>query len=267
MATPTNKSIIKALDLVDIVCSTAGGLTLREAAEAANLTIATTHRLLRTLQGAGAVSLGRGGAYTLGPRLLTLHDRGVQAQNAVQEAVDAQLRQMLTAPGICVRLSVLDGAEIFIIAGADTCADPKRHAAVGARYEAYCTAPGKVMLAALSPRKLDEYVFNAGFVALTSRTIVAPSRLAEEIRGIQHCGYAVDSGEFFEGVRAVSVPVRVKQDEVIAALSVAGLGMSLDNVDEVVAGLQAHAGALAEEICRIPSGLRALYCLAGDLSC
>ena len=267
MATPTNKSIIKALDLVDIVCSTAGGLTLREAAAAANLTIATTHRLLRTLQGAGAVSLGRGGAYTLGPRLLTLHNRGVQAQNAVQEAIDVQLRQMLTAPSICVRLSVLDGAEIFIVAGADTCADPKRHAAVGARYEAYCTAPGKVMLAALSPRKLDEYVFNAGFVALTSRTIVAPSRLAEELRNIQHCGYATDSGEFFEGVRAVSVPVRVKQDEVIAALSIAGLGMSLENVDALVASLQAHARALAEQICRIPSGPRALYCLAGDLSC
>lgn len=265
MATPTNKSIIKALDLVDVVCSTPGGLTLREAAAATNLSIATTHRLLRTLQGAGAVSLGRGGAYTLGPRLLALHDRGVQAQHAVQEVVDAQLRLMLTASGICVRLSVLDGAEIHIVAGADTCADPKRHAAVGARYEAYCTAPGKVMLAALSPRKLDDYVFNAGFVALTSRTIIVPSRLAEEIRSVQHCGYAIDSGEFFEGVCAVSVPVRTEKGEVIAALSIAGLGMSLDKVEDLVVSMQAHAGALAQQICRIPSGLRALHCLAGDL--
>lgn len=265
MPTPTNKSIIKALDLVDVVCSTPAGLTLRQAAAATNLSLATTHRLLRTLQGAGAVSLGRGGAYTLGPRLLALHDQGVQAQRAVQEALDARFQQMLTGPGICVRLSVLDGTEIFIVAGADTCANPKLHSAIGARYEAYCTAPGKVMLAALSPRKLDEYVFDAGFVPLTARTIVLPSRLAEEIRNVQGSGYAVDSGEFFEGVRAVSVPVRMEEGEVIAALSIAGIGMSLDNVEALVAGLSAHASALAEQIGRITGGLRALNCLASDL--
>ncbi len=267
MTTPTNKSILKALDLVDVVCNTPGGVTLRAAAATANLSIATTHRLLRTLQGAGAVSVDRGGAYTLGPRLLALHDQGVRARRALQEVVDLRLRQMLTMRDLCVRLSVLDGTEIYIVAGADTCEDPKRHAAVGAHYDAYCTAPGKVMLAALHPRKLDEYVFSAGFVALTSKTIVAPSRLAEEIRNVQHCGYALDSGEFFEGVRAVAVPVRMEGGEVIASLSVAGIGMSLDNLAELVAGLSAHAGALSKQIGRIPGGLRALHCLPNALPC
>lgn len=54
-------------------------------------------------------------------------------------------------------------------------------------------------------------MFNAGFIPLTSKTIVVPSRLAEEIKRVQLAGYAVDDGEFFEGVRVVSVPRRDRE--------------------------------------------------------
>ncbi len=260
MSTPINKSIIKALDLVEVVCSAPDGLSLREVASAARLSLATTHRLLSTLRSGGAVSVSRDGSYTLGPRLTALHEQNTQARRALQQAVQAHLNEMLHGPGVCVRLSVLDMSEVYIFAGADTCENPKLHAEVGACYEAYCTAPGKVLLAGLSARKLDDYVFSAGFVALTSKTIVIPSRLAEEIKRVHLSGYAVDSGEFYDRVRAIAVPVRSGDGQVIAALSVAGVAMPLDNIACLVAELNASANALAEKIGHIPGGLRALNC-------
>ena len=95
-----------------------------------------------------------------------------------------------------------------------------------------------MLLAGLSARKLDDYVFSAGFVALTAKTIVIPSRLAEEIKRVHLTGYAVDSGEFFDGVRAIAVPVRIGDGQVIAALSLAGLAMPLDNIACLVRGAQ-----------------------------
>jgi DNA-binding IclR family transcriptional regulator len=264
MPTPTNKSIIKALDLVEIVCSAPDGLSLREAATAAKLSLATTHRLLSTLKIGGAVSISHGGTYTLGPRLLALHEQGAQSRRTLQAIVQAHLDRMLSGPGVCVRFSVLDMPEIYVFAGADTCANPKAHAVIGAWYEAYCTAPGKVLLAGLSPRKLDDYVFNAGFVALTAKTIVVPSRLAEEIKRVHLTGYAVDSGEFFDRVRAIAVPVRSSDGQVIAALSVAGVAMSLDNIAGMVAELHASASDLADKIGRIQGGLRALHAREGS---
>lgn len=260
MATEINKSIIKAFDLLDLICSSPDGLSLREAAATTKQSIAATHRIFRTLKSAGAVHVSSDGTYAIGRRLLAMHEQTAQARRAVQEAVDDHLKGLLTGPNMCSRMSVLDLHEVYIFAGADTCADPNLHCSVGARYEAYCTAPGKVLLASLTPRKLDEYVFNAGFVALTERTIVVPSRLAEEIKRVQLAGYAVDDGEFFEGVRAASVPVRIENGPVIAALSLAGMAMSLDNIASLVSRLTAHAADLADRISRIPGGLRVIKC-------
>lgn len=257
VATLANKSIIKAFDLVDVVCSSVDGLSLREAASATRLSVAATHRILLTLKSVGAVQISNDGIYTLGPRLLGLHEQSVRAHRAVMDLVDGQIKALLTGPNMWARLSVLDAAEVYIFAGADTCTDPRMLGRIGARYEAYCTAPGKVLLSALPARKLDDYVFNAGFIPLTSKTIVVPSHLAEEIKRVRLAGYAVDDGEFFEGVRVVAVPVRVVNGPVVAALSLAGAAA---DTAVLVSRLTARASELAEAVMRIPGGLRVLHC-------
>lgn len=260
MATLANKSIIKALDLVDVVCRSPNGLSLREAASATGLSVAATHRILQTLRSTGAVQVSTDGIYTLGPRLRALHEQSMAARLAVEEVVDDQFRVLLTGPDMWARLSVLDAAEVYIFAGADTCTNPRMLGRIGARYEAYCTAPGKVLLAALPPRKLDDYLFGSGFVQLTSNTIVVPSRLAEEIKRVQLAGFAVDDGEFFEGVRVVSVPVRTAEGLVLAALSVAGAAVSLGDTRALVSSLTARAVELAALVTNIPGGLRVIRC-------
>lgn len=120
------------------------------------LSLSATHRILRTLKSAGAVQIGCDGNYTLGPRLLALLEQSLQASRAVKEVVDCQIKVLLTGPDMWARLSVLDATEVYIFTGADTCTDPKMLGRIGARYEAYCTASGKVLLAALPSRKLDD---------------------------------------------------------------------------------------------------------------
>lgn len=265
MSTPSNKSIIKAFNLVEVVCNAPDGLSLREAACAAQLSLSTTHRILNTLKGVGAISASPDGIYTLGPRLLALHERKVRAERAVYAVVDEHIAGLLRGPAMSVRLSVLDMAEIVIVAGVDSGVPARMRSKIGGRYEAYCTAPGKVLLSALSLRKLDDYVFGMGFVALTPNTIVLPSRLANEIKRVNAVGYAVDDGEFIEGVRCLSVPVRLPEGNVVAALSVAAEAMRLDDIPRLVSELTASAKALAEKLCLIPGGLRALQHSAAEL--
>lgn len=258
MSTPSNKSIIKAFGLLEIVCDAPGGLTLREAASAARLSVATTHRILTTMKCVGAINCSQDGTYTLGALLLAVHARNTLARQAVQAAVEAHMTGLLSGPATSVRLSVLDSDEIYIFAGLDNGVSPKMRSKIGARYEAYCTAPGKVLLAGLSGRKLDNYVFNAGFVKMTSNTIVVPSRLANEINRVLECGYAFDNGEFIDGVRCLAVPVRSADRQVIAALSIAGEEMALTCVPHLAARLAVSAGALARKLGEIPGSLRAL---------
>ncbi len=265
MSTPSNKSIIKAFDLVEVVCSAPEGMSLREAAKAASLSLATTHRILSTLKNVGALSMSPDGTYTLGPRLLALHEQTASADRAVQAAVEAHMTEMLCAPAMSVRLSVFDMTEVYIFAGVDNGVSTKMRSQVGARYEAYCTAPGKVLLAGLSGHKLDDYVFGAGFIAMTTNTIIAPSRLSDEIKRVHLNGYAIDDGEFIEGVRCISVPVRMLDNQVVAALSIAAEAMSLHDVGRWIAYLGASAAALAEKMSRIPGSLRVLRYRPGGM--
>jgi len=260
VTTPSNKSIIKAIDLVELVCGAPNGLSLREAALAAHLPVATTHRLLTTLKSAGAIRSGADGLYTLGPRLIALHEREARARDAVRRAIEDHLAEMLTGPpSRSLRFSVLDATELLIYAGVDNGVDPKMRSQVGARYEAYCTAPGKVLLAGLSGRKLEDYVFGAGFVPLTPNTITMPSRLAGELKRVCSSGYALDDGEFIAGVRCLAVPVRLGEGQVIAALSVAGEELPLQTIPRLAADLAASAAVLAAKLECIPGSLRALH--------
>ena len=258
MSTPSNKSIVKAFDLVELVCSAPQGVSLREAARAACLSLATTHRILSTLKSVGALSTSHDGTYTLGPRLLTLYEQNATAERAVQDVVEAHMTAMLRGPAVSVRLSVFDATEIYIFAGVDNGVSPKMRSRVGAHYEAYCTAPGKVLLSGLSGHKLNDYLFGAGFVAMTSNTIVLPSRLADEIKRVHLSGYAVDDGEFIDGVRCLAVPLKMLDGQVVAALSIAGEEMPMCEIGRSVACLAASAKALAEKLGQIPGSLRVL---------
>ena len=130
-------------------------MSLREAARATNLSLAATHRILCTLKSVGALCTTNDGTYTLGPRLLKLHEQNANARRTVIGVVrSAHDRDALAAPAMSVRLSVLDMSEIFIFAGVDNGVSPKMRSEVGAHYEAYCTAPGKVLLAGLSGKQV-----------------------------------------------------------------------------------------------------------------
>ncbi len=258
MATPSNKSIVKAIDLIELMCGAATGLSLRAAAEASGLSLPTTHRILSTLKGAGAISAGEDGTYTLGPRLLALHRQMLETERTVQEMLETHMMDLLTQPAMSARLSVLDGGEIYIFAGVDNGVAPAMRSRVGARYEAYCTAPGKVLLASLSLRRRDDYIFGAGFVALTPNTIIVPSQLEGEIRRVHAAGYALDNGEFLNNVRCLAVPVRLSGGHTVAALSIASQSLKLAEVPRLVTTLTASASHVSHKLCDIPGALRAL---------
>ena len=94
------------------------------------------------------------------------------------------------------------------------------HTKLGAQLEAYCSGLGKVLLAALPPQELDLFALEGELVALTPYTITDPARFLAEIKKVREQGYAVDDREHRADMRCVAVPIRDKENGVIAAISV-----------------------------------------------
>ena len=89
--------------------------------------------------------------------------------------------------------------------------------------EAYCSAVGKVLLAALSDHDRDAYLGADAFVALTSQTITNAATLRHALDTVAATGHAIDDEEVTTGLYCVGVPIiNPKNGIVVAALSVSG---------------------------------------------
>ncbi|QIB33117.1 IclR family transcriptional regulator [Ancylobacter pratisalsi] len=259
MSTGPNKSIAKAIRVLEVVCGSPRHLSIREIAIQVGYSLATTHRVLSTLRQVGAVQETTDGFFMLGPRLVELHSSLASQLSEMKSVVERELSTLLNEPGISVRLSLLISGRLTIIAGCDNGVHNRFRSRIGGHYSAYCTAPGKSLLSTLPTHQIDDYLDAAPLVALTTKTIVEPDRLKHELRQIRSTGYALDDQEFLDGVRCISVLVPTGDRKEFAALSVATESLAREMlIGEVLPQLTGRAMVLAEELRGFPRGLRAL---------
>ncbi len=86
--------------------------------------------------------------------------------------------------------------------------------------EAYCSGLGKTLLAHLPAEALDGCLAEGPFVALTAKTITAPSVLRAHLASVRDQGWAMDDEEVFEGLRCLAAPIRRRDGSVLAAISI-----------------------------------------------
>jgi IclR family pca regulon transcriptional regulator len=114
---------------------------------------------------------------------------------------------------------VLDGVDIVYLARTSVRTLLRLEAHVGSRFPAHATSMGRVLLAGLSPERLNRYFESARLEALTERTVTDPAKLRALIEDCRRLGYAAVEDELAYGVIALAVPVFDHQHRVVAALN------------------------------------------------
>ena len=92
---------------------------------------------------------------------------------------------------------------------------------VGSRLPAYCTALGKVLLAAEEPAQLRALLDRIDLARWAPNTITAREHLLAALDRIRRGAVAVNDEELTPGLRAIAVPVRDRSRRVVAAINVA----------------------------------------------
>ena len=93
---------------------------------------------------------------------------------------------------------------------------------IGRNAPLYCTGVGKVLLAWCPPNIVNKIIGQKEMLRYTKNTITDPIQLAAELQKIRNEGYAIDNEEHEEGVRCVAAPIRNRDGEVVAAISISG---------------------------------------------
>ena len=93
---------------------------------------------------------------------------------------------------------------------------------IGTNVPFHCTASGKCFLSSLNKRERNGILSSLKLEALTEKTHVTIEALMQELNQIKKQGYALDREEFMEGMIAIAVPIKDKEDRFIGALAFHG---------------------------------------------
>lgn len=209
--------LAKGLEVIRAFTRERPMLTLSEVAAAAGLPAATARRCLHTLEELGYVARS-GRSFLLRPKVLELGAAYLESMN-IETLTRNLLEELARKTGDSAALTVLDGTDIVYVARASVRTLMRLEAHVGSRLPAYATSMGRVLLAGLSPERLEWYFAHARFTPLTERTVTDPGKLRQLIAESRRLGYAAVEDELAYGVVAVAVPVHDAGGRVVAALN------------------------------------------------
>lgn len=229
MAQKIVQSVDRALKLLDILIDKKEAISLSEISEIADLNISTTHRLLNTLVQRGFVTqTEESSKYKLGYRLFEI--AGIlEDQINLKRIVRPYLEEIVDECNETANLVVLDGAEVVYIDQVESTNMMRMFAQVGSKGPAHSLGSGKALLAYLSEAELDRLLNELELKEFTENTITDSEQLKEHLKEIREQGYAVDDEEMEEGVCCAAAPIRNRDGKVIAAISVSGPNIRIDD--------------------------------------
>nr|WP_316641323.1 IclR family transcriptional regulator C-terminal domain-containing protein [uncultured Roseateles sp.] len=193
-------------------------LTISEVATRTGLTRAAARRYLLTLLHLGFVSQDRK-MFALTPKVLRLGQSYMHSAR-LPRIVEPELHKLAYALKEASSAGVLDGADVICIAATSAGRVVSSTLQPGTRVPAYCTANGRMLLAALPQGEVDAWIARQELTPLTPYTITHPDRLRIEVARARAQGHACVDQEYELGLRTVSVPLKNYRGDAVAAMNI-----------------------------------------------
>ena len=220
------KSLNRGLQVLDYMDAQDRPVRLTDVAVALGVDKSNASHLLRTLVVAGYARQDSKRRYLRTGRSQPPagSEHSLEEIVACKEAWRPALESVATATGECAHLAVRVESRVWYIDKVDSTSPLKVDHPVGHLAPLHCTALGKAFLAfgdAEVVKPLESY---------TPATKTTMDSLLREIERTRRRGFAVDNEEFAVGIRCAGAPVWDSEDRMIAALSVSGPTVRVDDV-------------------------------------
>jgi len=242
------ESVDKALSILECFSDNAPELSLKQLSEKTGLYKSRILRLCGTLIAHGCLlRMEEGSGYRLGPKLMML-GKIYERSNSLISIARPILRELASITGESAKLFVIQGTKRVCLVREKGTYPLSYHVEEGESFELYAGAGGKALLAYTSREFRDQVLGVKVLQRLTPTTIVERSRLEEEFATIRERGYASSNGEIFPEVAGMAAPVFDNENNVCAALTIAGPTQRFteDRRQEMLANLLTAARRLSQ---------------------
>lgn len=207
MSSPGETRVVqRALSLLRILRTGGGPLPLVQIAERANLSRATTLRLLRDLERNDLIRCSsETGRYSLGYGLLELA-AALWESHGILELARPFIEELRQETGQTAALSVRVGLRHVTAISLESTQAVRAQYRVGRAAALHIGAAGRAILAYSSPEVVQR-VLSGPLDRPNPRVIGHPEELLAELGAVRSRGFAVSQGERTTGLTALAVPV------------------------------------------------------------
>ncbi|MDP4026586.1 IclR family transcriptional regulator C-terminal domain-containing protein [Methylobacterium sp. NEAU 140] len=214
-------SVAKAFRVLETFSTARSELSLTEVAQRTGIGRSATQRSLHTLAALGYLTQElQGRQYRLSSKLLKLA-QSYSSIDALREQASPVLEAANATCEETINLTVLEGAEVVYVLRF-----PSKHVVsvnltVGTRLPAFCTAPGRAILAFMQVGEADAILASSRLVKITETTEIRIDRLRKLLKDVRSSGFALSNQEAFVGDISLAAPVLDRDGRPMAAVNIA----------------------------------------------
>lgn len=196
-------------------------LSLTEIAERTGLGRSAAQRFIYTLKVLGYLRQdGKTRHYTLSPRVLDFGFAYLRNDSLVEQAFP-YLLEASKRTDETVNLTELDDTEVIYVSRFPSRKVISVDIVLGARLPAFCTAPGRAMLAQLPPERARAILERSQIERRTPYTITDIGEIVASLDKVRQARYALSDQETFVGDISVAASVIDHNGAVLAAVNIA----------------------------------------------
>jgi len=218
---PGTQAILRAISLLKHFNDDRPHWSLADLTRETGLNKTTVYRLLTALEREEMVTRNpHNDTYCLGLGAITLGGYALRTHN-LRTICQPELKALATTAQETTALELLIDADVLILDEVVSDRVMSGGQAIGTRWPAHATSTGKAMLSCLSWDEITA-VLPQPLLAITPHTITDLETLSTALSQVQEQGYAVANEELEMGLVAIGAPLLNYDNDVVAAISLAG---------------------------------------------
>lgn len=245
--TPVNQSLLKALQVLRVFTRESQEFRLSDIANALNMPLSTTHRILHTLETNDFIFQNpENGQYRLGAAAFILGTNVVSINQLVDTALPI-IADLSVKFGTTVHIGIEQSGHVLCVEKIES---PFAHIgtpARGAKNALHLTSLGKCILAFSKPQRQEAMLKSIEYKSLTPNSIISRERLVKELEDIKKKGYSIDNQESQKNLYCFGAPVFSKGYNLEGAISISLLSNNFPtNAPEIITDVKKSAKHITE---------------------
>lgn len=224
------RSLSKAIELLDILSSENGSITLSEISNRTGYPKSTVHALLSTMRDKGLIKQMSNGSYTLGIKLFE-YGCAVSRSFDITALSRPYLEKLSRLTQSSAVISMFDNSNVVSFDYFQNSSGIQITPEIGSALPLHATSQGKLYLSTLKDSEIDKLLKRKKLIPYTPHTLIDISSLKNNIKTIRLNGYAIEDGEYKIGLRSVCAPVYDSGGDAKYALGIIGFFRRIESED------------------------------------